>query len=207
MNEPFLEPILRRMRIAKVLPVLNRINSALLLQNSHSTGSLIRLLDVGCGWEARFLKSVEPYIASGIGIDFKAPNLETAKLKTTTVTLDDKLPFEDNSFDVVSLMAVLEHLEKPLDILKEIHRVLRKEGGVGGVLVGTVPSKAAKPVLEFLSYKLGIVNEAEIRDHKQYFNKKDLAEIFAEAGFGKMEHKYFQFGMNNFFVAFTSQQQ
>jgi cyclopropane fatty-acyl-phospholipid synthase-like methyltransferase len=49
------------------------------------------LLDVGCGWEARFLKSVEPYIASGIGIDFKAPNLETAKLKTITVTLE-KIP-------------------------------------------------------------------------------------------------------------------
>ena len=200
MNEPFLEPILRKMRIAKVLPVLNSINSALLSQGSHSSDKLIRLLDVGCGWEARFLKSVEPYIASGVGIDFKAPSLETAKLKTITVTLDDKLPFEDNSFDVVSLMAVLEHLEKPLDILKEIHRVLRKEGGVSGVLVGTVPSKAAKPVLEFLSYKLGIVNEAEIRDHKQYFNKKDLAEIFAKAGFGKMEHKYFQFGMNNFFA-------
>jgi ubiquinone/menaquinone biosynthesis C-methylase UbiE len=202
MKEPFLEPVLRKMRIAKVLPVLNRMNSALLLEGSHSSDKLIRLLDVGCGWEARFLKSVEPYIASGVGIDFKAPNLETAKLKTITLTLDNKLPFEDNSFDVVSLMAVLEHLEKPLDILREIHRVLKKDSGVNGVLIGTVPSKAAKPVLEFLSYKLGIVNEAEIRDHKQYFNKKDLAEIFAQAGFLKMEHKYFQFGMNNFFVAY-----
>jgi len=194
MKEPFLEPFLRKMRIAKVLPILNRI------------GQSVRLLDVGCGWEARFLNAVEPYIASGVGIDFKAPDLETAKLKTISATLNDKLPFEDNSFDVVSLMAVLEHLEKPLDILKEIHRVLKKKDGgisVGGTLVGTVPSKAAKPVLEFLSYKLGIVNEAEIRDHKQYFNKNDLAEIFAKAGFGKMEHKYFQFGMNNFFVVYV----
>ncbi|MDR3001431.1 MAG: methyltransferase domain-containing protein [Fibromonadaceae bacterium] len=183
MKEPFLEPILRRMRIGRVLPVLKRFPEC-------------RLLDVGCGWEVKFLKSVEPYIASGVGIDFKAPNLETEKLKTITATLNDKLPFEDNSFDVVSLMAVLEHLEKPLDILLEIRRVLKKDG----ILVGTVPSKAAKPVLEFLSYKLGIVNEAEIRDHKQYFNKKDLLEIFAEAGFGKVEHRYFQFGMNNFFV-------
>ncbi len=190
MKEPFLEPILRKRRIAKVLPILNRI------------GSSVRLLDVGCGWEARFLKAVEPYIASGVGIDFKAPDLETAKLKTISATLNDKLPFEDNSFDVVSLMAVLEHLEKPLDILKEIHRVLKKKAAnePGGILIGTVPSKAAKPVLEFLSYKLGIVNETEIRHHKQYFNKKDLAEIFAEAGFGKMEHRYFQFGMNNFFA-------
>ena len=187
MKEPFLEPILRKMRIAKVLPVLRQFPEC-------------KLLDVGCGREARFLKSVEPYIASGTGVDFKAPDLETKKLKTITVTLNDKLPFEDDSFDVVSLMAVLEHLEKPLDILKEIRRVLRK----GGVLIGTVPSKTAKPVLEFLSYKLGIVNEAEIRDHKQYFNKKDLADIFSEAGFGKVEHRYFQFWMNNFFVAYIN---
>jgi ubiquinone/menaquinone biosynthesis C-methylase UbiE len=184
MNEPFLEPILRKMRIAKVLPILKKFSEC-------------KLLDVGCGWEAKFLKSVEPYIASGVGIDFKAPKLENAKLKTITATLNAQLPFEDNSFDVVSLMAVLEHLEKPLDILQEIRRVLRN----GGVLIGTVPSKAAKPVLEFLSYKLGIVNEAEIRDHKQYFNKKDLIEIFSKAGFKKVEHKYFQLGMNNFFVA------
>jgi ubiquinone/menaquinone biosynthesis C-methylase UbiE len=184
MNEPFLEPILRKMRIAKVLPILRKFPEC-------------KLLDVGCGWEAKFLKSVEPYIASGVGIDFKAPKLENVKLRTMTATLNDKLPFEDNFFDVVSLMAVLEHLEKPLDILQEIRRVLKN----GGVLIGTVPSKAAKPVLEFLSYKLGIVNEAEIRDHKQYFNKKDLVEIFSKAGFNNVKHKYFQFGMNNFFVA------
>jgi len=62
MNEPFLEPILRRLRIAKVLPILKKFPQC-------------KLLDVGCGWEARFLKAVEPYIASGIGIDFKAPSL------------------------------------------------------------------------------------------------------------------------------------
>jgi ubiquinone/menaquinone biosynthesis C-methylase UbiE len=150
------------------------------------------------------LKSVEPYIESGVGIDFKAPELQSAKLRTISVTLDDKLPFDDGSFDVVTLMAVLEHLEKPLEILREIRRVLKKAEAAdrhGGILVGTVPSKAAKPVLEFLSYKLKIVNEAEIRDHKRYFNKRDLAEIFTEAGFREVRHRYFQFGMNNFFAA------
>jgi ubiquinone/menaquinone biosynthesis C-methylase UbiE len=91
-----------------------------------------RLLDVGCGWEARLLKSAEPYIDSGVGIDFKAPALESAKLRTISVTLDDKLPFDDDSFDVVTLMAVLEHLEKPLQILREIRRVLRKPGQTTG---------------------------------------------------------------------------
>jgi ubiquinone/menaquinone biosynthesis C-methylase UbiE len=193
MKEPFLEPILRKLRIRRVLPLLRQFPQC-------------RLLDVGCGWEARLLRSVEPYIESGVGVDFKAPELESAKLNTISIKLDDKLPFEADSFDAVTLMAVLEHLEKPLEILREIHRVLKKAevvGGRGGILVGTVPSKAAKPVLEFLSYRLGIVNEAEIRDHKRYFNKSDLAEIFAEAGFKDVMHRYFQCGMNNFFAVWT----
>jgi ubiquinone/menaquinone biosynthesis C-methylase UbiE len=191
-REPFLEPILRKMRIRRVLPLIEIFPQC-------------RLLDVGCGWEARLLKTVEPYIGSGVGIDFKAPELKSAKLKTVSAVLDDKLSFGDDSFDVVTCMAVLEHLEKPLEILREIRRVLKKPETAGksggGVLVGTVPSRAAKPVLEFLSYRLGIVNEAEIRDHKRYFNRRDLAEIFAEAGFREVTHRYFQFGMNNFFVA------
>jgi len=193
-KEPILEPFLRKLRMRRVLPVIRSFPSC-------------RLLDVGCGWEARLLKSVEPYICSGVGIDFKAPELSSAKLSTISVTLDDKLPFADNSFDVVTLMAVLEHLEKPLEILREIRRVLKKpeaagnSGGSGGILVGTVPSKAAKPVLEFLSYRLKIVNEAEIRDHKRYFNKRDLLEIFSDAGFVEVRHRYFQCGMNNFFAA------
>jgi 2-polyprenyl-3-methyl-5-hydroxy-6-metoxy-1,4-benzoquinol methylase len=191
MKEPVLEPILRRMRIRRVLPVVRSFPRC-------------RLLDVGCGWEARLLKSVEPYIDSGVGVDSKAPELDGDKLKTVSVTLNDKLPFGDNAFDVVTLMAVLEHLEKPLQILREIRRVLIKPeatGGCGGILVGTVPSRAAKPVLEFLSYRLKIVNEAEIRDHKRYFNRNDLIDILTDAGFGRVSHRYFQCGMNGFFTA------
>jgi 2-polyprenyl-3-methyl-5-hydroxy-6-metoxy-1,4-benzoquinol methylase len=184
MKEPILEPLLRTLRIKRILPVLKQFPEC-------------KLLDVGCGWEARLLKQIEPYIASGTGIDFKAPNIKTDKITTISTTLNDTLPFPDNSFNVTTLMAVLEHLEKPSEILQEIHRVLQN----GGMLVGTVPSKASKPVLEFLSYKLNIVNPEEIRDHKQYFDKKALVEILTKAGFTNIKHKYFQLGMNNFFTA------
>jgi 2-polyprenyl-3-methyl-5-hydroxy-6-metoxy-1,4-benzoquinol methylase len=184
MKEPILEPLLRKLRIKRILPVLKQFPEC-------------KLLDVGCGWEARLLKQVEPHVASGTGIDFKAPDIRTDKITTISATLNDSLPFLDNSFNVVTLMAVLEHLEKPDAILREIHRVLQNDG----ILIGTVPSKASKPVLEFLSYKLNIVNPEEIRDHKQYFDKKSLMEILTKAGFINIKHRYFQFGMNNFFMA------
>ncbi|WP_207260968.1 class I SAM-dependent methyltransferase [Desulfovibrio sp. Huiquan2017] len=98
------------------------------------------LLDIGCGWEARLLKMVEPVIDRGVGIDFKAPNIATEKLKTMSVTLTKNLTLDSGCFDVVTMMAVLEHLDHPFDILCEVKRVLKKVGA----LVGTVPSKKSK---------------------------------------------------------------
>jgi ubiquinone/menaquinone biosynthesis C-methylase UbiE len=184
MKEPILEPLLRKLRIKKVVPVLKKFPEC-------------KLLDIGCGWEAKFLRQIEPYIINGIGIDFKAPNIKTDKIKTISATLNDTLPFPDNIFNVVTLMAALEHLENPEAILCEIHRVLQN----GGVIVGTVPSKASKHVLEFLSYKLNVVNPAEIRNHKRYIKKKSLKDILTNAGFINIKHRYFQLGMNNFFLA------
>ena len=183
MKEAILEPILRKLRIRRVLPVIKQYPEC-------------KLLDVGCGWEARLLKQVEPHVALGIGIDFKAPPHEFSKIKTISATIDKTLPFADSSFHVVTLMATLEHLQHPEAILHDIHRILLN----GGIVVGTVPSKASKPVLEFLSYKLNIVNPDEIRDHKQYFDKKSLVKILKECGFKDIQHSYFQLGMNNFFI-------
>ena len=184
MKEPLLEPVLRRMRIGRVLPYVKRVPGC-------------RLLDVGCGWEARLLRELEPYIASGCGIDFKAPALDTPKLRTIAARLDERLPFDSESFDVVTMLAVLEHLEKPAHIMREIARLLRP----GGRLLLTVPSWYAKPVLEFLAFKLGLVNPEEIRDHKTYFNRADLLRLVAGCGGLVVErHRYFQAGMNNYLV-------
>jgi len=184
MREPLLEPLLRSQRIRRVLPYIRR----------HAN---CRLLDIGCGWEAKFLLAVEPYIASGVGVDFKAPELNDGKLRAIRLTLEDRLPFADNSFDLVTMLAVLEHLAQPEAILREIHRVLAP----GGELVLTVPSKVAKPVLEFLAFRLGIVSREEIADHKTYYDRESLVSLMKLTGFKVTKHRYFQLGMNNFCVA------
>jgi ubiquinone/menaquinone biosynthesis C-methylase UbiE len=183
MKEQILEPILRRARVARALPVVRKYPECV-------------MLDIGCGWEARLLRSLEPYVARGVGIDRKAPPLNSDKLTIIRAELGAKLPFDDESFDVVSMLAVLEHLEDPLGMLKEIKRVLRPVGA----LVITVPSHAAKPVLEFLAFRMKVVSAAEIADHKRYFGKADLKAISAEAGLRMVQHKYFQCGFNNFAV-------
>jgi SAM-dependent methyltransferase len=181
MKEELLEPLLRRARLSKALPIIRMYPQC-------------TFLDVGCGWEARLLRSIEPHIAYGVGIDRNAPPLRSDKLRTIQGDLEAPLPFAGNSFDVVSMLAVLEHLSDPLRALVEIRRVLRPNG----TLIVTVPSHAAKPVLEFLAFKLGLVNAAEIADHKRYFGRLDLQTLSEQAGLRMLTHRYFQMGFNNF---------
>jgi ubiquinone/menaquinone biosynthesis C-methylase UbiE len=183
MKEPILEPILRRLRIRKVLPTIRQYPDC-------------HLLDIGCGWDCRLLKTVAPFIGFGVGIDFKVQELELAKIKTIRMMITETLPFPAESFDVVTMLAVLEHLTEPVGMVREIERILKK----GGSLVLTVPSIIAQPVLEFLSYRLGIVNVDEIRDHKKYYDYKELKKLFSQTGMVMESHRYFQMGMNNFSI-------
>ena len=179
-KEPFLEPILRWMRLQRVM---------------HNIPKNSVILDVGCGRTAAFLRAISPHVKQGFGVDFKVENANFSNIQTTQVVLDTHLPFEDSTFDVVTMLAVLEHIENERQILKEIHRVLIP----GGKLIITVPSVWSQPVLEFLAYKLKIVSEAEIRDHKRYYNRTKLKAVLVEiTGFQEFHHQYFQFGMNNF---------
>lgn len=150
--------------------------------------------DIGCGKEGLFLKSISSKIKNGFGFDFKLKK----EIKYENITLiNGDFSKHKGKFDIVIMMAVLEHLDHPLKILKQIHSKLKK----GGVLILTTPDKSSKWILEFLAFKLHIINEEEILDHKHYFNKKELFSIMAAAKFSKIKHKHFQLGLNNFVVA------
>lgn len=182
-EEGFLDPILRWLRLRQVVP--------------HIPAGAT-LLDVGCGRSAAFLNAIAPHIQQGIGVDFKVEASSAKNIQTLPLKLSDQLPFADASFDVVTLLAVLEHLENEQQMLAEIYRVLKPNGRI----VLTVPSVWAQPVLEFLSYRLKIIDEREIRDHKRYYTRSRLrAALTTHLPFQNFQHHYFQCWMNNFCTA------
>jgi len=63
--------------------------------------------------------------------------------------------------------------------------------------------KLAKPILEFLAFKLGVIDRDEIADHKQYFNVAELKELLVKCGFRPedISAHTFLFGLNNFILA------
>jgi ubiquinone/menaquinone biosynthesis C-methylase UbiE len=73
-----------------------------------------------------------------------------------------KSPFPDEAFDLCTFLDVIEHVENPDNAIKEIHRVLKKEG----FLLLTTPNVAAwynRLLLLFGKPILGIDLSKEIR--------------------------------------------
>lgn len=183
MKEELLEPILRKMRIVRI--------------RKYIPNNCI-LCDVGCGFSAKFLQDMTPFIKKGIGIDKKVDDLKSDKIQLIKMKLDEEISLPSGYVDCITLLAVLEHLEHPKQILKECYRILKPEG----LLILTSPTPSSKPILEFLSFKLNIVSPVEISDHKNYFNSVQLIKILKEeCGFSKITARTFQFGLNNFVLA------
>ena len=100
------------------------------------------LLDCGCGPGTITLGLAQVVLPGAVtGIDIEESQLEQArenakKLRMTNVTFDKgnvyELPYPDNHFDAVFSHAMLEHMQNPLAVLKEMYRIL-KPGGVVGV--------------------------------------------------------------------------
>jgi 2-polyprenyl-6-hydroxyphenyl methylase/3-demethylubiquinone-9 3-methyltransferase len=103
------------------------------IQNQYKDLSTVNHLDVGCG--AGFLSN---YLAEKnlnvTGLDVSDQSLKVAALydktkKVTYVSGDAyKLPFANRSFDSISAMDFLEHIDNPLQSIKEISRVLKPNG-------------------------------------------------------------------------------
>ncbi len=155
--------------------------------------------DIGCGQKAHFLKEISSLIKSGIGFDDKVENYRDSKYELKKLKISEEIPLEKESCDAVTMIAVLEHLSDPQIILNESFRVLKKDGK----LILTTPVPLAKPFLEFLAFRLRLINKDDIKDHKNYFCTAEIKKILVESGFREenIKNYLFLFCFNNLIVA------
>lgn len=100
-----------------------------------------RCLDVGCGPGETYAQLIRQRKADYLGVDVSEVAVELARengLRAEQIDDASVLPFEDNSFDVVICVEVLEHLFSPHGAVSEIRRVLRP----GGTLLASTPNAA-----------------------------------------------------------------
>jgi len=166
-----LEYIFGRKGIARfVLPVtrfLRAVNTERYLEPRE------RLLDIGCG-DGYFLqrsKCTERY-----GLD-----------KRTGDEVVDSLAFPDDYFDYVTMLAVIEHIDDPTPLVKEIHRVLKP----GGRFVFTTPKRQAEVLIRLY------VKDIE-EEHETYYDLDRVRQLAGDM-FDVAGHHTFIFGLNQAF--------
>lgn len=183
-KEPILEKFLQELRFRKVVPFVKNKD---------------KVLDLGCGYKGTLLKKLSPKIDEGLGVDISVTNKIVAHNISLIPEEKGRVPIPSNHFDIVVSLAVIEHLDNPLSILKTAYKSLKK----GGTLLITTPAPVAKPILEFLAYKVGVVSKQEIKDHKKYYDKEEIKILFKNAGFNvrEIEIKHFLLGLNTLALA------
>ena len=157
-----------------------------------------RILDIGCGSFPYFLAHTA--FKEKFAVD-QLPMLKETAVKnqieffTLNLNEEPKLPFDDNYFNAVTLLAVVEHLnpDSMALLFKESRRVLKP----GGMVILTTPAAWSDGLLKLMA-SINLVSAEEIHEHAFAYNLPLLGWHFGQAGFemGRVKFGYFEFMLN-----------
>ncbi len=142
-----------------------------------------RVLDVGCS-KGHFLEAAQERGWQAVGVELNPRAVEAAKARGLDARLGDlaSQAFEPESFHLVTLFDVLEHVPDPRALLAECRRVLRP----GGLLVVTTPDVGGLvPRLTWWLFgvALGAWGHPTPPGHLVEFSRRTLRQALAAAGF------------------------
>jgi SAM-dependent methyltransferase len=178
-----LEPLLARLRARR---------AESLIPSALRSG---RVLDVGCGSSPYFLSHT--YFAEKHAVDQLPPSAGSPGIDWHQLDLNvrPRLPFGDDFFQVVTMLAVAEHLDPAA--LEQLFAECRRVLAPGGRLIVTTPAARADRLLRFMA-RIGLVSREEIDEHKYAYTPALLGWYFGRAGFAmdKVEVGHFELGYN-----------
>jgi 2-polyprenyl-3-methyl-5-hydroxy-6-metoxy-1,4-benzoquinol methylase len=175
-------------------PVLEKIIHFLTTRKRNRIKEYVnggRILDIGCG-RGLFLNLMkkEGWLVTGQEYDKKSASYAIANYGIDVHTGSLEGEFESESFDVVNINHVLEHLEKPGETLAECNRILKK----GGLLVVAVPN------IDSFQANFGKKNwfQLDIPYHLYHFSSKSLIDLIENRLFQVDMVRHFKFEYNPF---------
>lgn len=128
-----------------------------------------RILDVGCGTGANLLMLSEYGDAEGVDISEDALAFCRERgLDKVSLGAGEKLPYEDSTFDLVTALDVVEHMDDDLAGLREMRRVLRP----GGRVLLFVPT---------FMFLWGL--QDDVSNHRRRYRLPELRRVLEQAGF------------------------
>lgn len=149
-----------------------------------------RLLDIGCGTN----ELVRAYAGEGTGVDVYPWDGANLVVENTA-----RLPFPDQTFDTVTIIAALNHIPNRDEVLREADRILKPDGRF---VMTMIPPRISR-VWHFLrkpwdsdQHERGMI-EGELYG----LTTRHVHRLLTEAGFRITETRYFMCGLNCLTVA------
>lgn len=151
------------------------------------------VLDIGCH-QGEFLQSLGDRIGPSLGLDPLALPSTGPRYRLLPELFRVPAPWPDATFDVVVLLATLEHIPDKAPLARECFRLLRP----GGRMLITVPSPQVDRLIELLR-RLRLVDGMSLEEHHG-FDPCTTPSIFVPSGFALEHWQRFQLGLNHLFV-------
>lgn len=110
-------------------------------------------LDLGCG-DGRLFNQLKKKTEHLFGVDISGEMIKKIKSKSPLLIQADcsELPFPDNSFDIVISAFLVVHLKNPLDLFREVNRIVKYKG----FFIFNLISQKKAPILNFKNKKFSI---------------------------------------------------
>ena len=150
------------------------------------------ILDCGCG-PGNITLDLAKIVSEGkvIGIDVEQSQIKEATKRAKRQVINNvkfyqssvyKLPFKDETFDIVFCHTLLQHLKEPIDVLKDIYRVL-KPGGLVALRDDDSSSLILSPETPEMNKVLEIMKKIMIHSGGNPCVGKSYKQILSQAGF------------------------
>jgi 2-polyprenyl-3-methyl-5-hydroxy-6-metoxy-1,4-benzoquinol methylase len=140
-------------------------------------------MDFGCG-QGQFLKILAKHFEgvelTGVDLMDKPTDFDI-KINWCSADLNNDLPFKDELFNSLTAIEVIEHLENPRHIFRELYRVIKKEG----ILILSTPNNESwRSLFSFIMRDHFVAfTDSSYPAHITALNRKDLKRAAQEAGF------------------------
>ncbi len=102
----------------------------------------------------------------------------------------------DRRFDTILMLAILEHLEDPGFLLKQLPQYLEPDGRV----IATTPTPVGGRI-HGIGARFGVFYREALEEHKAFYGARGLERLFAAHGMQIVQYRKFLFGGNQLAVA------
>jgi ubiquinone/menaquinone biosynthesis C-methylase UbiE len=149
------------------------------------------VLDLATGVGAMAQKLIERYPGIQlVGLDLNRSPLRHARQNHPIAAYVQgdgaRMPFADQTFDRVHCSWMLEHVPSPVEILRDVHRVLKVGGECLFIEVDNATFRTVPEYPEVVAV-MEALNEAQLRGGGDPYVGRKLPALFREAGFTQTE--------------------